>query len=55
MSIKVTDFGLARRIQGNRRYGKLVGTQTQWSPEKAKVTMATATIANIEDQVQYRF
>ncbi|WAR14249.1 STK4-like protein [Mya arenaria] len=37
VSIKMTDFGLSRRIQGTpRKYNKLVGTQTQWSPEKAK-------------------
>ena len=37
VSIKVTDFGVARRIQGSvRKETPPVGTQTQWSPEKAK-------------------
>lgn len=37
VSIKVADFGLARRCQGQVPGGtKPVGTQTQWSPEKAE-------------------
>jgi serine/threonine protein kinase len=48
VSIKLADFGLARRCQGSVRGGtKPVGTQTQWSPEKAEARVGYGFAAEI--------
>ncbi|XP_045168675.2 uncharacterized protein LOC128545948 [Mercenaria mercenaria] len=48
VTIKVADFGLARRCQGSVRSGtKPVGTQTQWSPEKAEARVGYGFAAEV--------